>query len=62
MLVRSGQKQDYPLYNCLNGTTYNPQDLVCKPLIGERIHWRFLTPNRGCLWCASSIEVYSTYM
>ena len=27
MLVRSGQKQDCPLYNCLNGTTYNSQDL-----------------------------------
>ena len=27
MLVRSKQKQDCPLYNCLNGTTYNSQDL-----------------------------------
>ena len=27
MLVRSGQKQDCPLYNCLNGTTYNIQNI-----------------------------------
>ena len=27
MLVRSKQKQDCPLYNCLNGATYNSQDL-----------------------------------
>ena len=27
MLVRSKQKQDCPLYNCLNGTTYNIQNI-----------------------------------
>ncbi|ALJ25047.1 hypothetical protein PGF_00005870 [Porphyromonas gingivalis 381] len=27
MLVRSKQKQDCPLYNCLNGTTYNIQNV-----------------------------------
>ncbi|GAA5576674.1 hypothetical protein Pgin01_01657 [Porphyromonas gingivalis] len=27
MLVRSKQKQDCPLYNCLKGTTYNIQNI-----------------------------------